>query len=520
MILRKPYAFLIKNFKKIHLLILFFVVLLTFYVNKMFRFFNVYVKDRNIDYINDLTSEYINVSLFIYIFAILVITTIIFILILKKDKPKILYVFTFVFYIFLIVLLIVNYNYLNIIQVEGLDPRVSRVLRDFNFIALLFQLFFCIMYFIRTVGFDIKKFNFGEDILELEIEVTDDEEFELTRGFNLDKFNRKYKNILREYYYFYIENKTVIKIIIGSLIIAIPSFIIIKYRIFNKIYQENEYINLNGIEYGITESYYTKYGYDNNKILSSDITFLILNLNVKNNSNINYKFKSENFSVIVNDNVYYQDKIYYEEFIDLGKIYNDDVINPGSNMNYIIIFKLEDKDLSDKYIFRYLDKIEYVEGKLKKDFYKISIKPKNLDEFEIIEENFLNTINFSTTVLKDTTINIKKMELSNTFEYESVNSTMYINEFSSNSTILKLSYNLSLDKNLVYIKNVNDLFENVVSISYTKEKKEYYPKFKIITPKAYKENDIYLSITNDIIDSENIFLNFNVRNKKYVLILR
>jgi Na+/melibiose symporter-like transporter len=124
-ILRKPYAFLIKNFKKIHLIIFLLTAFTIYNSSRILSFFNDYVLNKTAFYSNSLADEYIFGYMYILSILISVFSIIIYILMKQKEKPRKLYIIMIILYIALPALFYVNYNYLNIIQFQGLEPRLA-----------------------------------------------------------------------------------------------------------------------------------------------------------------------------------------------------------------------------------------------------------------------------------------------------------------------------------------------------------------------------------------------------------
>ena len=82
MIIRKPYAFLIKHFKLIHFVMLVLSIYIGNRANIIFNFFNEYVTTRQVSSAEYISSNYL--PLFLFISSILIITLSIIIFILLK----------------------------------------------------------------------------------------------------------------------------------------------------------------------------------------------------------------------------------------------------------------------------------------------------------------------------------------------------------------------------------------------------------------------------------------------------
>ena len=203
LVFRKPYAFLIKHFKIVHLILTLIYIYLALKVNGILKYYNNFLSgtESKLNAINYVNNFYI-----LAIVASIIICLIIYALMRYKKKPKLLYVILIVLYLTTAIIINISLNGLNTIYIDVLDVKTQRVYRDLLQIIIIFQYISICFTTVRALGFDIKKFNFQEDIAELEINVTDDEEVELTLG-STSNVQRKGRRILRELKYYYNENK-------------------------------------------------------------------------------------------------------------------------------------------------------------------------------------------------------------------------------------------------------------------------------------------------------------------------
>ena len=88
MILKKPYAFLIKNFRLIHLILTGLIGYLLFRTFNLYNFFSRYVENVYATLGDALPSNYITVFMFLVSIIIIVFSLAMFLLMQKKDKPK------------------------------------------------------------------------------------------------------------------------------------------------------------------------------------------------------------------------------------------------------------------------------------------------------------------------------------------------------------------------------------------------------------------------------------------------
>jgi len=278
-VLRKPYAFLIKNFKIIHAIMLLFMIYLVYKSTNLFSYFYELAIDPL--YGQVLASQYISTLMYASIFAIMIISVIVFLLMRFKQKPKLLYVFIIIGYIFVFAILIKSYADLKILEFESLGPRDIRLTRDLLLLTLIYQYAISLIVLVRACGFDIKKFNFADDIAQLDIEVSDNEEFELTVGIDTDKLMRKARKKKRHFKYFVLENKFIF-ITLGSIaVVAITFTIVLNVFVYNTVYQMDQIFRTSYHTMLIDACYVTDKSYSGESIAVNDTTFVIIDADIK-----------------------------------------------------------------------------------------------------------------------------------------------------------------------------------------------------------------------------------------------
>lgn len=397
MILRKPYAFLIKYFKLIHLLMLVLFTYLIFALRPIYIFTLDYINGNNNMYFDNMASKYIPSHLFIIVIVVLALSIGIFFLMRKKEKPVLFYKLAIIYSILLLFALIYFYFFFKSLSTTNYNNL--RIVINRDIIAILYYLNFLFVgfTFIRTSGFDIKKFSFDKDRRELKLEETDSEEYEV--DFKLEKedvvnyFNRQ----KRELKYYVEENSKILKILLGLALISIMLYFVYDRFVVNKIYQENANISIGNITYNVRKSListYDKYG----KEITDENNFLVVYITISNNGN-KQTLSDQQFRVNVNDVYYYPLVSYCGMFDDLGTCYHDINIGSNSKQDYIMVFKLE-KNYSNAYFEILKSKKNYQYSKVKLNIEKISKEIKNYvkgdvvninnDEFQVINHNLLN----------------------------------------------------------------------------------------------------------------------------------
>ena len=179
MILKKPYAFLIKNFRKIHFILAILSVFIIIKTNTVVGFFKEYVANNySVIVSDDLVSSTISNWLYVAIIVMIITLISVYVLLKLKKKPTKLYFFTILYYIILLIGIIIASVLISSLS-KGLWATASaRTYRDFANIIYYPSYFFLIFLSIRALGFDVKKFNFKNDLKELKITEEDSEEIE------------------------------------------------------------------------------------------------------------------------------------------------------------------------------------------------------------------------------------------------------------------------------------------------------------------------------------------------------
>ena len=155
MVLRRPYAFLIKHFKLIHLIITALLALVAVVSRRVYQYLNVVIGETVNRYD---AANYINYRIYIYLLLALTLCFAVYWLLKYKNKPRKMYIAVIAGYlvigIFMGILFIYMQNFLNAVP----DTKTIRLYRDILSIILVFQYFFILVTLIRGLGFDIKRY--------------------------------------------------------------------------------------------------------------------------------------------------------------------------------------------------------------------------------------------------------------------------------------------------------------------------------------------------------------------------
>lgn len=334
MILKKPYAFLIRHFRFIHLILTGLLTYLVIKFGNIYTFLNKVIENPVNRY--DALS-YINYSLMIYVIIILLLCFVIYKLLKYKDKPRRVYIFTIFGYIIISFFMIILFNYINRLNIGINSEKTIRLYRDILLITLFFQYYFIIVMGIRGLGFDIKKFDFGRDIQELNLNETDSEEVEVNLNIDTTNVIRGIRKQKRELGYFFKEFKFYIIIII----LFIVGFIIYKgYNYYNykyKVYNENDIIGYTN-KIIVRDSYY----------VIDDDNYVIINFDTYNNG-IKERLNIGNIVLVVGNEKYTSNRNICYKFSKLGNCYKTQYIT-NELENYILTFSVDNLNIQEAYI--------------------------------------------------------------------------------------------------------------------------------------------------------------------------
>lgn len=513
MIIRKPYAFLIKNFKKIHIALLILGIYVGYKLLDVITFVNEFMKFGTYDLYANPVSNYISFGLIFSILLISGLSGALILLLLHKNKPWKAYLIPFIEYLILFfVLLMINSFFDNYTSyVESTDLRFSR---DLLYIFMIGQVPSIYVFLMRAFGLDIKKFNFNSDAEFLELSEDDREEFEISIDFDKNTIKRGWKRLLRNLGYFYQEHKiicsTIVIILFGVCCFKTYEFIFIT----NKSYKEGEFYNINGLSIVVNNTYYSQYDY-NGKVVSNKNNFVIVDLTVTNldapqTLNLNYFHLKNGTADYVTTN-----NLYSTEFQDLGVTYKDvKELKREESISFIIIYKVDKKLNPNNFV------LYYQETHNKNILRKYKLKVKNLDKN--IEEKSYSTgesLPINIFGIKDEII-FDHYFLNNEFTYRTFKCGRQKCDTVENNMVAPEGYNIikiPFASTTVESKNMIDFVSKYGIIIY-KDRDGYDREIEFESPisNRYYGKVLYLLIPDDFDEEKDFSIEFNVRGNKYL----
>ncbi len=513
MIFRKPYAFLIKNFKKIHIFLLLLSLYVAYKLINVNHFVGEFMKFGSYDYFQDPITNHITIWLRISILVLVFGSTALLFLLHHKKKPWKIYLVPIVEYLALFFVLGMIRSFFNNYSsdIETTDLRLSR---DLLMIFLIAQIPAIGIFMMRVFGLDIRKFHFNSDEEFLQLSEEDREEFEVNINIDQHSFKRGYRRFIRNINYFYIEHKKICRTIIG-IVVAVALFQ--TYRLIfvtHKSYQEGNDYSVNGYTIKVHNSYYTDKDYTGN-VISKNSNFIVVDLTVTN-YDAPRKLKIDNFHIKNGTSDFVSTrKTYEKEFQDFGTTYESvKEFKRDESFRFIIIYKV-DKNLKINNFNLFYQEHDYLR--------KIKLHVKDCREIEdggTISSG--DTMNFMLQG-KEENISFDYFEFNSEVSYfaRSCNSvTCSVNEqtytASGDNTVLKIDFasdtfegkdmvDFSNDYGkIVYIDNSNDENEKV-------EIDFHYPFSKKATGKY-----LYTLVPKVVENSSSVEIVYTVRNKRYV----
>jgi len=533
MILKKPYAFFIKNFKLFHLIIFSLAAVLLYRTSIIYSFIKEYVKESPNVIGKELTdSLFVNWS-YILIILLIAVNILIIIIMIRKSKPYMFYIVNIILYISVLVVYGISNIVISNLEVMLVEAKITMAIRDILNIIRMLQTISIIFYFVRATGFDIRKFDFVKDLQELDISEEDSEEYEVAVEFDSNEIFRKSRRIMRNLTYYYKENKFMLNIIILLLIGFIFLMIYSNISKYDKIYKENEYFNVNSFDIGIKQSYIVKKDYKQSNITTNEYDLIALRISVK--SNIEQKLQNSRIVLVVDDYEYYHIKTYKNSLFDIGTIYNDQVITDEFK-EYILVYQIPKYKLSSEMKFRYIDTIESKNNKKRINSIDVELNPIDIDKKEITnkEYNLTEEIDTSDSNVSNYKIIVNNFEISEKYTkfYNSCISETECYDFkeiikpitttNKDKALLKIEGNITSETKINNINDLYSLFKTFGSIEYTYNGVKYTERNDFNQVKFTKINDgaYYIEVDKEIINATEIKLNFNIRNNKYSYILR
>lgn len=522
MILRKPYAFLIRHFQKINLALF---LLAVYIIYKNLTFLGMVREYLTTKYYNPIVtpmSDYTSFFFYLGIVSIVVICSVLIYLLYYKKKPVIVYGLTILEYVAVAISFGFAASYFNELGFNVINMQQALLVRDVLFIVSIPQYALLIVLANRALGLDLKKFGFREDEEYLEIQEEDREEFEVEVGLDTHNIRRKLKQKLRYLKYFIVEHRVVISIIAFIVLISGSIYTYQVLIIENRVYGIGDTFRANSYEIKINKIYFTGKDYAGNVINDEKRKYLVVDLNIKNVVNQKMTVSTEKFILTANHRYYTPIKTHDKYFEDLGKGYQGEELEPGKDNNYLLVFEIKPDDFGSPYTLYYQE----VQGANKLKLRKINTTITDISEYsnEItknLKENIqINLYNGSST---EFVINDYQIVDELTYLYTSCyvwdcrvyEGKLKASSFSGNNTLLKMNYTSNQTG-----RALSSYFAKQSKLIYEVNGVQKKVDLKLPLSREWKGNYVYLLIPKEAMNSNQLAFEFVVRDQVYYYYLK
>lgn len=534
MIFKKPYAFLIKYFKLINWILTILFIYIFYRTYNIVSFFNTYIKeDYSGNFYTGFSDTYI--SSFVYLIIILIIFGLlaIFILLIYKKKPIKTYLSSIIYYIILFIFLKIIKNVMISLEGTVLTAEMARIYRDLSMISIIPQGVFILLFVLRAFGLNIGKFNFKDDLKELEISEKDNEEVELTLKRDGVKFRRNIRRFGREFVYYLKENKFIFIIICIILVISMCFLI---YKLFPNIidlnFNQGQEFQINSINFKVEDSIITNLDYKGD-IIDENNYYLVVKLSIENLLDEDLKYDYNDFRLIIKDSFVYPSVDKSVNFIDYAILYSGNKVKSNSKQTYSLVFEINEEDIDNNYKLKIANGSVVSEDKKVGKFNYVTITPIVINNVVVEEnKNLGDEINFSNSNLGNTTLTLSNLEITSKYIYDykycikdnciNYKDVISIDYTKNGKLLMVLDYNYNLDNSISYYKhstNIKTFINDFVKLRYEEEDKAVYETVKDVTP-SNLENKLVLEIPNKVDSLDSYYLSIIVRNKEYLIKLK
>lgn len=534
MILRKPYAFFIKNFKLFHIVMEILILICVSKTKNLLNFLNNYI-NTTINVIGqNLASVYITTGFILLPIFIILISAIILMVLIVKKKPIVFYISNIAIYIAQLIVILISNSLLISMSIKTIDIRRIMLIRDFNLLLFLIEVVVAFVVFVRAIGFDIKKFDFKTDLKKIDIDEEDREEFEVSLEFDKNNIIRDIRKKIRYFKYSYKENRLLF-IILGAIsMVSILSIGLIYSKNVEIVYKQDKLFEGDNFNVQIIDSYLVNTNYRGN-LIEPDYYYLILQANIKNNTNYEFGLDIASTKLLIGDFVYTPTTTNKASFFDFGDIYHGENIK-NEYEKKVFVYQIPKELIKSEMVFSFGDKSnsnDYYNGDSK---IKMKIEYKDLSGIDsIISTNLNSELQFTDSIVNEYKIKINAVDVQKQYKLkykfciksECYDSYEYLNpSINSNydKALLKISGTLDEGKqNLSEIENLYDFIKSFGTLTYTinGEKKYQNVSFKEVKSKKVKTNNTYyLEVNEEVLKASDISIIFTIRNKKYEYILK
>lgn len=513
MIIRKPYAFLIKYFKIIHIIVFVLLTFSLFKLRNIYLFFRNYLINGAYLYTDNMASSYVGILFIIIIIFLIGIFLSIFLLMKQKKKPIIYYVLALVYSGICFISSFVFMSAFTSLEYNTFSNQALVLLRDLAMILYYSDYLLIIVAFVRGFGFNIKKFNFERDLKDLDITDSDREEIEINSSIDYEKITNSLRRSKRNFSYYIKENSYILTVFLVITLLIITSILAVNKLVYNKVYRENQEIVIDKANLIINNSYLTDLDYKGN-LIKNNKKYVIVDFNIYNHYEKGIKLDYSNMKLKIDNSYYYAKNT--NVFSDLGTVYKGQNIKANTNNNYIFVFELAKNINVENCYFEFYIGSNASNGEVKQIVKNIKINPTTFETKDLGKFEFNSLVEINNNFIKSSKFNISNVTVLDIDNYKYTKCGINESECTDyDASILPSVGKLLLKIEYSYTGN-NDLFK-YVSIKYKKNNKTYkLTNIDNVTPSNYPREDVvYLDVPNSFKESDALIISFDVRGTTF-----
>ena len=512
MIIRKPYAFLIKNFRKIHIALLIIGLFVLYKTIDTAGFVNDFMSFGTYDLYANPITKHINGFLTVALLFMIAGSTALLFLLLHKKKPWKTYLVPVIVYISLFLILSIIKGFFGT-YTEAVESTNLRLSRDLLVIILVGQLPALGIFVMRIFGLDVKKFDFNADLEFLDLSEEDREEIEVSLDVDINTFKRMWRRFLRNANYFYREHKF---ISISIIVILVVLFLYNSYVfifVTHKSYRQGQTYKANGYTFKVNKSYFTdKDGAGN--VISDESNFVAVEITVTNNSEPR-KLDTGSFHLRAGTKKFgTTETTYAKEFEDLGSCYSRaKELRRDETLTFLIIYKVNKNIRKNRFVLYYQE-----QGGIYK-LRKIKLKMTDISNVDKVQSLKYGDFFDIPIYKKEDSVSIEDVTFSNNVDYKINKCNSVHCELQSSTYSAPDGYKImtiSFASDAYEAKNMIDFLKKYGRIDYKDSKgKTQSLDINIAVNKAYLGKVIFLKVPEKFEKYEASYLTFTIRNKSY-----
>ncbi len=521
MVFRKPYAFLIKNFKKIHIAM--FVVCLYIFikVNSITAFIKDYVSFGTYNSSLEPFSKQAGIFLYLAIFFVIGVSITLIVLLRKKNKPwKIYLVYIFEYLILLFGLIGASNFFLSYTATTTISGVLAY--RDILNISKYLQFLVFFLLGVRIFGIDIKKFDFNKDEEFLELSEEDRAEFEININFDKHSVYRKYNGAKRNLRYFYLEHRFICNIVISVLTVLFIGYTYYYFGILHRSYKQYDKFRSGNYEITIKDAYVSDKDFSG-KVIEKNNKFVVVRVHLKNITNRKITPNLDRYH-LMNGSI---DKTFNSynasSFSDFGDSQEKvSTLKSGGSRSFYMVYKVPSKLNNRRFVMYYQE----LGGKLGSYLRKIKLKVKDVSKID--DAGTFKTgdkITFVYASGKKEIVTFREVKIDSGFYYRrfycSDEDVCEVNnnriDARSNEEILYLSFASSDYEGREFI----DFSNKYGKINYINSKgKRVSTSIKDAIGTSYEGKEMFIRVDKNIATSSSLEIVYTLRNKRYVVKLK